>query len=72
MKARLGDGSVFLEGLEYFVGKAGTATPTAWGDKKSHAGPGKRSCLDVWDVLAAPKLAIRPLRGCGTGDRVRW
>ena len=57
MKARLGDGSVFLEGLEYFVGKAGTATPTAWGDKKSHAGPGKRSYLDVWDVLPAPKLA---------------
>ncbi len=57
MKAKIGDNSVNLEGFKYFVGKASSIKPGAWGDKKTPIGPGKLNYLDVWDVLPAPKLA---------------
>ncbi|MBX3604670.1 MAG: hypothetical protein KF788_05345 [Piscinibacter sp.] len=57
MKAVISDNKVNLEGFAYFVGKASSISPGAWGDKKTPIGPGKLNYLDVWDVLPAPKLA---------------
>ena len=57
MLVTISDKRVRLEGRDYFVGRAGSVSLGAWGNKESSATAGQPSYLDVCDALPAPKLS---------------